>query len=208
VVFNGAVVEEDGDIASDEVAAALKAGLGRLEVIILQAKLHGAGTTAIEKLMANLPRLMSLSAGAFDESEFNDKVLSTFEVARAMWRKVAASACELNMHVYVATLSDIEPVSAETEAKRRQLVGELEHSLAGVSSAEVTLMSAREIVRRHRTRARQDFTLPYHKCLPASLDTWPSCVLEITRSSCRTRVAEFVKRSWRTMFVDLKETWR
>ncbi|WP_173923017.1 AIPR family protein [Agromyces sp. Marseille-P2726] len=165
-LFNGEVLEHDSDIVVGNVPLVAKQGNGRLDVYVVQTKMHGAGTTAIEKLVANLPRLMDLSEPELATGEFNDLVLDRFQVARAAWANLAGYACPLHFHVLIATLTDVGELSGESKRKSEHLAATLESELPG-ATVEVLLDGARELIARQRAKAPVEYKIPFAKSFPS-----------------------------------------
>ena len=170
-IFNNEPLEPDSDIVLGELPSAAKQGHGELEVVVVQTKMHGMGTTAVEKLIANLPRLMNLSpATDLSSNEFNDAVLERFDIARAAWSALAVRGVRLKFRVALGTMSDLTPLSSETAAKIGELRRTLEE-LAAVSSVSVDLEMAPQLIQRHRLLPPENFTLPYQRSLASGSGT-------------------------------------
>lgn len=169
VIFNGEVLDQDSHIVDGKVPEGARLGHGRLEIVVIQTKLRGVGTTAIEKLIANLPRLMDLGSTKLSPGEYNEAVLERFEIARAAWRNLAGYGCDLTFTVVVGTLSDVSPLNAETEHKVAQLRAILQQCLPGVSTVNVSLEGAPDIVTRHRRNPPEEFELPIVKELASGV---------------------------------------
>lgn len=165
VMFNNEPLELDSDIVTDNVPAGARQGHGELEVIVVQTKMQGMGTTAVEKLIANVPRLMNLSSGNdLSSNEFNDAVLERFDIARSAWSALAVHGVKLSIRVALCTMSDLTPMNGETVAKMDELKRVLEQ-LSAVTTAAVDMEMAPQLIQRHRLLPPETFTLPYQRSL-------------------------------------------
>lgn len=170
-MFNNEPLEPDSDVVLGELPPAARQGHGELEVVVVQTKMQGMGTTAVEKLIANLPRLMNLSpATDLSSDEFNDAVLERFDIARAAWSALAVRGVKLKFRVALGTMSDPTPLNGETVAKITELQRVLE-DLAAVSSVAVDLEMAPQLIQRHRLLPPENFTLPYQRSLASGAGT-------------------------------------
>ena len=170
-LFNNEPLEPDSDIVIGELPSAAKQGHGELEVVVIQTKMHGMGTTAVEKLIANLPRLMDLSpATNLTTAEFNDAILDRFDIARAAWSALAVRGVKLKFRVALGTMSDLTPLNGETVAKIDELERVLE-ALPAVTSVDVDLEMAPQLIQRHRQLPPENFTLAYQRSLASGAGT-------------------------------------
>ncbi len=170
-MFNSEPLEPDSDVVLGKLPAAAKQSHGELEVIVVQTKMKGMGTTAVEKLIANLPRLMNMSpATNLSNKEFNDAVLERFDIARAAWSALAVCRVKLKFRVALGTMSDLTPLNKETEAKIAELRRVLE-KLPAVTSVSVDLEMAHQLIQRERLLPPEDFTLPYQRSLASGTGT-------------------------------------
>ncbi len=170
-MFNSEPLEPDSDVVLGKLSLEAKKGRGELEVIVVQTKMKGMGTTAVEKLIANLPRLMDMSpATNLSNKEFNDAVLERFDIARAAWSVLAVCGVILKFRVALGTMSDPTPLSEETKAKIAELQRVLE-KLPVVTSVSVDLEMAPQLLQRHRLRPPEDFILPYQRSLASGTGT-------------------------------------
>lgn len=165
-LFNGSPLDSDSEIVNNDVPQPAKNGHGILEVVVIQTKMSGMGTTAVEKLIANLPRLMDLGTNPERTSEeFNETILERFEIARSAWRNLAVHGVELRFRVALSTMSDIHPINSETTRKIAQLERELNEILPGVSSVDVQIVAANQLIQLHRLKPKEIFELPYQRSL-------------------------------------------
>lgn len=166
-LLNGEPLELDSELVEGKVPESARFGHARLDVIVVQTKMHGAGTTAVEKLSANLPRLMNFAAKDLTDEEFNELVLERFEIARQAWRNLAGYDCTMTFRVHLATLSDIDPISPETQSKINHLTRTLEQALPGVSEVECRVDGARSLISRYQAETPVDYEIAFQKNFPS-----------------------------------------